>query len=470
MRPTFALFTLGCKANQYDSHVIAEQLRLRGWQQVDFDENADAYIVDTCTVTRVADHKSRKVVRRATRRDTHPIVAVTGCAAEWSSHAFQQMDGVDLVVPNCSKANIPDLVHSLYTKSLHASEPKEEQLNVSRASSFPPRASRGSEKEDQSVPLSAEENVSVYSPPHVRLPLKIQDGCNRRCSFCIVPKVRGRSRSRPVADVVNEARKAVANGFREIVLTGIQMGDYGHDLPEGKNAFLYLIEQLHDIEGLRRLRLSSLLPQDVSDDLVTLMVNAPRMCRHMHIPLQSGCDTILKAMRRGYTIAEYEERITRIREAIPDIGLTTDLMVGFPGESDRDFSETLKATERIGFSDTHIFKYSRRPGTRAGSLPDQVSERIKEDRSRQLFQLSAELSARYAARHCGVPTEVLVEKVEVACSKALGYTDTYVRTFVYGEGLMAGECVMVVPQAWEKDHLTATLPGLRQTNCKGITR
>ncbi|MBI3923720.1 MAG: tRNA (N(6)-L-threonylcarbamoyladenosine(37)-C(2))-methylthiotransferase MtaB [Armatimonadetes bacterium] len=442
MPPSFAIYTLGCKANQYDSYSIARELTRSGWRQVDFDDRADAYIVDTCTVTCVADHKSRKIIRRAARRNSDAIVAVTGCAAEWAGPAIQEMTGAEMVVRNRFKDQLPAQLNQLYSQRLG-----QEMWQGCR-----------DPLETTELPDSFWESLDGSAlPDKVRFLLKVQDGCNKFCTYCIIPKVRGRSRSRPVKDIVTEAREIVTHGFREIVLTGIQLGDFGLDLEEGASAFLRLIEELAQVEALVRLRISSILPQDISPDLIALIAASPRICRHLHIPLQSGSDSVLEAMRRGYTSAEFLRLIDKIREAMPGLGLTTDIMVGFPGETEEDFQATLEVAQRARFARTHIFKYSRRPGTLAERLPAHVHEKVKEERSRRMFELSGRLSETFACEILGQPVEVLVETTNAATGFASGYTDTYVRVVIVdGADLQPGGTIEVIPTDWRGDHLVAT--------------
>lgn len=444
MRPSFAIYTLGCKVNQYDSYSIARELIHRGWRQVDFEEFADAYIVDTCTVTSVADHKSRKVIRRATRKNAKAIVAVTGCAAEWATQTIQEMTGAELIVRNRFKEQLPDQLIDLYSQR-----------------SQPHPASWEGCRDAESDPPSGELPLLAALPDRVRFMLKAQDGCNKFCSFCIIPRVRGRSRSRPVAEVVTEAREIIAHGFQELVLTGIQLGDYGIDLDEGSSAFVRLLDELQQIEGLKRLRISSILPQDLTQDIIHLMAASPRICRHLHVPLQAGSDAVLEAMQRGYTASDYLKLIDRLRAAMPDMGITTDIMVGFPGETEEDFCGTLEIAERVGYSGMHIFKYSRRPGTRADRIPGHLTEAVKEERSQRLFELSSRLSRSFAERYVGSPVEVLVEAIDEQQGTATGFTDTYVRTVAHGLSLSVGDMATVTPAAWQGDHL-ATVPATEE--------
>lgn len=442
MPPSFAIYTLGCKANQYDSYSIARELTRSGWRQVGFGDRADAYIVDTCTVTCVADHKSRKIIRRAARRNTNAIVAVTGCAAEWAGPAIQEMTGAEMVVRNRFKDQLPAQLNRLYSQRLG-----QEMWPGCR-----------DPLETTELPDSFWESLHDSAhPDKVRFLLKVQDGCNKFCTYCIIPKVRGRSRSRPVEEIVTEAREIVAHGFREIVLTGIQLGDYGLDLEEGASAFLRLIEELAQVEGLLRLRISSILPQDLSSDLIKLMAASPRICRHLHIPLQSGSDSVLEAMRRGYTSIEFLRLIDKIRDAMPGLGLSTDIMVGFPGETEEDFQATVEVAQQAQFARTHIFKYSCRPGTLAERLPGHLHEKVKEERSRRMFELSGRLSEAFACEVLGHPVEVLVETMDAATGLASGYTDTYIRvTIVDAADLPSGCAIKVTPTDWRGDHLLAS--------------
>jgi len=440
MPPRFAIYTLGCKVNQYDSFAIARELALRGWTQVGFDEDADAYIIDTCTVTGVADRKSRKAIRRATSAAPNALVVVTGCAAERSAEALRQIKGVKLVIGNQRKQQLADELCRLIAERRHAAG--ENEGEPAATSGFSPEAK---------IP-SAIASPLIHKP---RFLLKIQDGCNRRCSYCIVPSVRGKSRSRPVREVLAEAHTAVEQGAREVVLTGIQLGDYGLDLPEGRRALLQLITSLHEIEPLARIRFSSILPQDITADLLTLMANSPKVCQHLHIPLQSGSDAVLRQMRRGYTSAQFLEIIRRARRVLPDLAVTTDVMVGFPGETEEDFLATVSVAEKVRFSRMHIFQFSPRPGTKAAEMPEQIPSSLKEQRSSKLFALAEKLATEFASKRLGKLEQVLLESVAADGRTGVGYTGTYIRTVVRGADMCPGELVTVMPRQWSAGCLIA---------------
>ncbi|HIE51695.1 MAG TPA: tRNA (N(6)-L-threonylcarbamoyladenosine(37)-C(2))-methylthiotransferase MtaB [Armatimonadetes bacterium] len=399
-----AFYTLGCKVNQYDTQTLKEDFAARGCEIVNFAAVADAYIINTCTVTQTADAKGRKVISAARHRNPQAVVAVCGCYAEAAREEVQRLPGVAVVVGTHDRARLPDLVLA----------------ELQRRQTAPQSALLPSQGEVQ----------SIY--PRPRALLKVQDGCNHVCSFCIVPRVRGRQRSRPLPEVVAEARRRVAHGARELVLTGVRLGAYGQDWPERRSSrfqpLIDLLYALHEIENLARLRLSSLLPLDVSPRLLEAMAALPKVCPHLHLPLQSGDEEVLRRMRRGYRPARFAEIVEQARTLMPDLALTTDVLVGFPGETEEQFQHTYDFCRRMRFSRMHIFKYSPRPGTEAAALPDQIPPAEKERRSRSLHALRDELALAFHQQFVGRRVEVLMETV--ADGWARGLTPHYVRVLV----------------------------------------
>ena len=375
---TVALPTLGCKANRYDSDALARALIARGYVIVPAHGPADVYIINTCTVTGEADAKSRKLVRRAAREAGRPILIVTGCSVSLTAEAFAGIDGVDAVVPLAEQHRLPDLVERLRPPAM-----------AGRAEPSPPAGA-----------LSA-------SASRTRATVKIQDGCNLRCAFCAVSLARGPLRSRPLAEVLGELTALAQAGIREIVLTGIRLDAYGLDLSDTRLADL--LDATRAL-GIPRLRLSSLEPIGITRELVEQCAAHPALCRHFHLCLQSGDDGVLHAMRRGYTTARYRQLIDWLRTAMPEATFTTDIIVGFPGETDAAFANTLALVEEIGFIKLHIFKFSPRPRTVAATLPAQVPDMIKDARSQTLFALEQRLFRRHAAGLVGAEVSVLVER------------------------------------------------------------
>ena len=386
---TFAFMTFGCKVNQYESQALRERFAARGLAEVPPESGADVVVVNTCTVTETATAEAQRVVRRLARRFPWSEITVTGCAADSHRAEFLGIPGVRRVVGHERKAALAD----------------------------DPRLSP-----EDTAPSIFDLSISRFDG-HSRAFLKVEDGCDLNCSFCIIPKVRGTASSRPLESAVDEARRLVGNGYREIVLTGVHLGSYGKDL-SGRPMLADLVERLLAVPGLGRLRLSSLEANELSDPLLDLMAAEPRFCPHLHLPLQSGDDEVLRAMRRRYNSRQFEAACDRVKERVADPGLTTDVIVGFPGESDRHFENTIGLCRRVGFSRIHLFPYSRRRGTDAARLPD-LPGRVKKERLHRLERLAAELTEAYARRFLGREVQVLVEEDG-------GYTERYLKAHVPG--------------------------------------
>ncbi len=380
---TFALATLGCKVNQYDGDDIRQ--RLRGYRQVDFSEVADLYIVNTCGVTAEAEAKARQLLRRAKRTNPDTFLVLTGCYRPEEQEHLRAL-GVDLFISNAQKARLPELLDSGQAE----------------------RAVGG---------LSG-------STRRTRAFVKVQDGCDQRCSYCAIPDFRGAPSSRAIVEVIDEVRDLSAAGVPEVVLTGIHLGKYGVDI-EGAVDLAGLTGAILRDTGVPRLRLSSLEPQEVTDDLIELMAAEKRLARHLHLPIQSGSDRILKRMNRPYDSTDLRATVARIESAMPGIGLTTDVMVGFPGESDADFEETLELIESCGFSRLHIFKFSPRPGTPAAVMPEAVAESEKSARAARARALGERLLAEFGARFVGKTVEVVAEPLKNGAQT--GLTGEYLR-------------------------------------------
>ena len=408
-----AIHTLGCKVNQYESGVLAGLFRDRGCEIVDFAGAADVYIINTCTVTHLSDRKSRQLIRRAVRANPDALVAVSGCYAQTAPGEVMEIPGVDLVVGTRDRSKLVELIESAVKG----------RAPLCSVSEFKP----GDE---------FEEWPALPEHGRARAFLKIQEGCANFCTYCIVPYARGPLRSRRPDSVIEEAGRLAGAGFKELVLTGIHTGAYGRDLP-GRPTLAGLIQQLSGITGLLRLRLSSIEPNDISADLLRAMAGSPVFCRHLHVPLQSGDDEILNKMGRRYTAEEFARLASVLRENLPGLGLTTDVMAGFPGEDGEAFANTRRLVERIAFSGLHVFKFSPRRGTPAADLPDQVDPKIKERRSRQLLDLAEKMAATFASSLVGQTVDVLVEqRLGDGSDLYEGFTGNYVRAaFPAGEEL-----------------------------------
>lgn len=413
-----AITTLGCKVNQVEGEAVAGLFRRHGYEVVDFNEPADVYVINTCTVTHLGDRKSRQLIRRARRSNPQAVVAVMGCYAQKAPQEVAAL-GVDVVIGTSGRQRLVELVE----------EARREKKGIVAVTS----------------PTAEFEELLHIPEGRTRAFIKVQDGCDHFCTYCIVPYVRGPVRSRRPERVVAEARTLIEKGFKEIVLTGIHIGAYGRDFPAGEKIkdLADLMEQLLQIPGRWRLRLSSVEPVDVNFRLVDVMAGSEKVCPHLHLPLQSGDDAILEKMGRGYTTVEFLRLTEYIRSRIPDIALTTDIIVGFPGETEDHFRRTLAFVERVGFSQMHVFKYSPRAGTPAATFPAQVDARRKEERSRILRELGEKLAAHYARRFLGREMEVLFEEPP-APGVGEGLTGNYLRVRVETPDNLAGTFASVV--------------------------
>jgi threonylcarbamoyladenosine tRNA methylthiotransferase MtaB len=399
-----SLHTLGCRLNQSETAVLESRLRKEGYEIVAFGEPTDLLVLNTCSVTEEAERTCRYVIRKTLRHSPAAFVAVTGCYAQTGTEELRSIAGIDLIVGNRFKMELPALLPRLPVLK------KQMSPEVFHA--------RSVDREDFVL--------SEYGKPDsTRALLKIQDGCNEMCSFCLIPFARGRERSRVLEDAVREAESLVADGFREVVLTGVNVGQYRH---AGRD-LLALIRKLEQIDGLRRIRISSIEPTTVTRELLEWMGTSAKLCPYLHIPLQSGDDTILSSMNRPYRVREYVDLIERAVRAIPDLGLGTDLMVGFPGESERSFDRTLSLVEHLPFSYFHVFPYSPRPGTAALKLPDGVPIEIARQRAKRLSELSRQKSMAFAQRYVGSIVSVLFEKCEMNGFR-LGTTANFLRVGV----------------------------------------
>ena len=402
-----AFHTLGCKVNIYESEVMEEQLREAGAEVVPFDAPADVYVINTCTVTNIADRKSRQMLHRAKKQNSSAVLVATGCYTELADVDTLRQEGVDLVLGNNEKGSIAAALEAYLEKGLTpVRTPIGEVRGIERLSLSKPHA-------------------------HNRADVKVQDGCNQFCSYCAIPLARGRIRSKRIEDTVREVTEIAKNGIREVVLTGIHLSSYGKDL-SGEADLLKLIHAVNEIPGIRRIRLGSLEPRIVTAPFVEGLLAAEKLCPHFHLSLQSGCSETLRRMNRHYTPEEYLEGVRLLREAYGNPAITTDIIAGFPGETDEAFETSYRFAKEAGFYEMHVFKFSRRRGTAADRMPDQVPEEVKTLRSNRLLALSKEMSEAYRREALGTREEVLTEEEVTIDGRAYltGYTRTYIRTLV----------------------------------------
>ena len=415
--PKAALHNLGCKVNAYETEAMQQQLEERGYEIVPFDQKADVYIINTCSVTNIADRKSRQMLHRAKKLNPEAVVVAAGCYVQVASDALKEDDSVDIIVGNNNKARLADILEE-YMKDRQGDEGGY-VLDIARAREY------------------EELHVSRLGE-HTRAFIKVQDGCNQFCSYCIIPYARGRVRSRKPEDVEAEVKGLVARWYREVVLTGIHLSSYGTEHMEGSpvkggdwdsGPLWDLIERIHRVEGLERIRLGSLEPRIITREFAEKLAGLPEFCPHFHLSLQSGCDATLKRMNRHYTTEDYLRRCGILREIFDHPAITTDVIAGFPGETEEEFEETRRFLETVRFYEMHVFKYSKRQGTRAAVMEDQVSEQVKARRSDVLLELEKTMSREYRERFAGSRVSVLFEEAAEIGGKwyMMGHTPQYVR-------------------------------------------
>ena len=406
-----ALHNLGCKVNAYETEAMQEMLEKAGYEIVPFREGADIYVINTCTVTNIADRKSRQMLHRARKMNPDAVVVAAGCYVQ--AQDGKEVDPcIDIVLGNNHKK---DLVRILEEYERERSEGSREHTCVTETEEI------GRTKEYESLHLTRPGD-------HTRAYIKVQDGCNQFCTYCIIPYARGRVRSRAVEEVVREVTDLAQNGYREVVLTGIHLSSYGIDF-DGERHLMKLIREVHKVDGIMRIRLGSLEPGIVTEEFARELSSLPKICPHFHLSLQSECDATLKRMNRRYTSGEYYEKCQILRKYFENPALTTDVIVGFPGETEEEFSESMAFVDKVNFYETHIFKYSRREGTKAAVMDGQIDEQVKAQRSAKLIALGAEKQAAYEKSFLGKTVEVLVEEDALIGGKTVqtGHTREYMK-------------------------------------------
>jgi threonylcarbamoyladenosine tRNA methylthiotransferase MtaB len=428
-----AFLTLGCKVNQYETDAMKEQFQNAGAKVVPFQEAADVYIVNTCSVTNVADKKSRQMLHRAKKKNPDAIVVAAGCYVQAAAEALQEDQFVDLVVGNNKKKEIVSIVSNYFGEHKEI----DTVIDINHTQEF-------------------EEMGVTHIEGHTRAYIKVQDGCNQFCSYCIIPYARGRVRSRNLDDVINEIRKLVEQGIKEFVLTGIHLSSYGVD-QENMN-LLKLIQAIAKEKGVERIRLGSLEPGIITEEFVQEIVKIPQVCPHFHLSLQSACNDTLKRMNRKYTIEEYMEKCRILRAYYKAPAITTDVIVGFPGETEEEFQITKEHLKEINMYEIHVFKYSKRKGTRAESMPDQVPESTKHERSMELLEITKMQKKAFEQNLLGEKVDILLEE-EVMIGDAsyfTGHTMNYVKVGVKGNELGSNQIVCAKIEGFsEKDFLIA---------------
>lgn len=419
MRKTVAFHTLGCKVNQAESESMKTLFREHDYQVVNFTESADVVIINTCTVTHLAARKSRQAIRQARRLNPGAVIAVVGCYSQTVPEEIAAIPGVDLLLGTQRRRDIVDLVE----KAAHKPDPLDMVEDIEKALEF------------EELPLGFSSRTRAF--------LKIQDGCSQYCTYCIIPYARGSVKSLSPDGVVKAATAYAQKGYRELVLTGIHLGLYGIDLAGGIN-LAQIVKMVAGVPGLERIRLGSIEVTEITRELLNVMARHPQVCPHLHIPLQSGSAYILDRMNRPYTPGEFAQRVKDVRQVVPDIGITTDIMVGFPGESPDHFNTTYKFVQQLAFSRLHVFPYSSRRGTAAAEFADQVPYQTKKERALRLDKLGRQLALNFHREHLGSTLSVLIEENRDGDTGLLsGYTGNYIRVHLEGDDIIKGRIIPV---------------------------
>lgn len=396
-----AFCSLGCKVNQYETNAMAQKFVSNGYEIVEFDEYADVYIVNTCTVTNIADRKSRQMLRRAKEINKDATLVACGCYAQVAKEELKKIPEIDLIIGNNEKNDIISIIEN------HIAQKGTEDI-VS----------------DVMYKLDYVELGTTTYTEKTRAVIKIQDGCDRFCSYCLIPYARGHIRSRKIENVIEEIKKVVEEGINEVVITGIHIASYGRDFKGENIGLIDLLEEINKIKGLHRIRLGSIEPTIITEEFVKRLSKLDKICDHFHLSLQSGCTETLKRMNRRYTTEEFKEVTKRLRTKFPNAALTTDIIVGFPGETEEEFNMTYEFLKEIAFYKMHVFKYSQRKGTKAAVMPNQIDGKVKEERSKKLIELSNENEYNYNKKYIGREVEVLFEEREGEYLK--GHTTNYI--------------------------------------------
>lgn len=403
MSKTVAFITLGCKVNQFETELMEGLFKQKDYKVVPNDEKADIYVINTCSVTSFADKKSRQLIRRSARLNENAVIAVTGCYAQASSDKVAEITGVKVVLGTNNRHQIVDFVEA----AMNDGEIHNGVTDIMKARDF------------EDIPM-------LEVPARTRAFLKIQEGCTNFCSYCIIPFTRGPVRSRKLASVKSEAEKFLSMGFKEIVFTGIHLGAYGRDFHDG-TTLADAARTVLELDGLQRLRLGSLESIELSEELLTMVRENPKFSHHLHLPLQAGSDYVLKRMNRHYNREEFRKLIENVKNAIPGVAISTDIIVGFPGETEEMFAESLDYIRSLGFSRVHVFPYSPREGTPAASMPDQIPDNIKKERVHRLQQVAEEMTRAFHEQYLGTKQKVLWETRTKGVTD--GVTDTYIRVY-----------------------------------------
>ena len=429
-----ALYTLGCRVNSYESEAMAEKFIKEGYEVVSFDEFSDVYVINTCTVTNMGDKKSRQMIGRARRHNPEAIIAVVGCYSQIASDEIAQIEGVDVVLGSRNKGDIVHWVNRAREESKQVVEVKD----VLKDNKFEELA------------------INEYQDK-TRAFLKIQDGCNRFCSYCLIPFARGGVCSKEPEQILKEVKELSKNGFKEIILSGVHTASYGVDL-EGNWDLVKILEEINKIEGIERIRIGSIDPTFFTEGVIERICNLEKMCPHFHLSLQSGCDATLRRMNRKYTAQEYNDVVENLRKHMKDVSITTDIIAGFPGESNGEFEDTYEFLKGIKLSKMHIFKYSKRTGTKAAEMPFQVDGLIKEERSKKLIELNNTLEVEFMEKFIGIEMRVLYEEaISGKENTYVGYTENYIKVITESEENIEGKILPTKLVSVEKENMVGII-------------
>ena len=422
MKGKVALHNLGCKVNAYETEAMQQMLEAAGYEIVPFEPGADIYVINTCSVTNIADRKSRQMLHKAKKMNPDAIVVAAGCYVQADTKKAEADASIDIIIGNNKKQELIPILESYRTGHQKTTE----CVDINHTKEY--------------------ENLEIdRTEEHTRAYLKVQDGCNQFCTYCIIPYARGRIRSKKTEDVVNEVKRLAASGCQEVVLTGIHLSSYGKERPEDQENLLTLIQAVHQVDGIERIRLGSLEPGIITEEFAAAISSLPKVCPHFHLSLQSGCTTTLKRMNRRYTAEEYREKCEILRKYYPAPALTTDVITGFPGETEEEFEESRSFVDSIHFYETHIFPHSKREGTKAAGMPDQLTEQVKKERSRILIALGKEHQREYMEQFLGQEKEVLFEEQQTVEGQEYwtGHTMEYLKIAVISEENLENKRVMV---------------------------
>lgn len=424
-----SFITLGCKVNQYETNAMAQKFKEKGYKVIEGEAKADIYVINTCTVTNMSDRKSRQMLRRMKDINKNAIIVACGCYVQVSKEEVEQMEEIDLVLGNNEKKNIVEYVE----KYIEENKKEENMEDVMQQREF--------------VDFG-----DVTYTEKTRAVIKVQDGCDRFCSYCIIPYARGRVRSRKPQSVISEIEKIAKQGIQEVVVTGIHVASYGKDF-NNDYKLINLLEEINKIEGIKRIRLGSIEPLLITEEFVERLKKLEKICHHFHLSLQSGCDETLKRMNRRYTIEEFKEIVNRLRKNYEDVILTTDIIVGFPGETEEEFNKTYEFLKDIKFYKMHVFKYSPRKGTKAAKMPKQIDGKQKEMRSKKLIELSDFNEKTYNEAYINKEVEVLFEEEKEGMYK--GHTENYILVYYKSEENLENKMKKVICKEVEKNYIIA---------------